>query len=157
MEQKIILAMAKSDNVYWFVVKCFVVSKNAGYEKFVEFEKMSILTFGSMMCYYLSNEVQRWIEQHLKRYIVKVQAVLIKNKLWTLSKIQKNDLSYSEKLFGNMKFILENDKSQSAVDAIVKAFNSFVDVKWLVRLWVIVVKDLSLSCHQICRKKLKMQ
>ena len=57
MEQKIILAMTKSGNVYWFVVKCFVVSKNAGYEKFVEFEKMSILTFGSMMCYYLSNEV----------------------------------------------------------------------------------------------------
>lgn len=70
----------------------------------------------------------------MERYIVKVQTVLIKNKLWTLSKIQKNDLSYSEKLFGNMKFILENDKSQSAVDAIVKAFNSFVDVKWLVRL-----------------------
>lgn len=65
----------------------------------------------------------------MERYIVKVQAVLIKNKLWTLSKIQKNDLSYSEKLFGNMKFILGNDKSQSAVDAIVKAFNSFVDVK----------------------------
>mgnify|MGYP007002437348 FL=1 len=41
----------------------------------------------------------------------------------------KNDLSYSGKLFDNMKFILENDQSQSAVDAIVKAFDSFVDVK----------------------------
>ena len=49
--------MAKSGNVYWLVVKYFVVSKNARYEKFVEFEKMSILTFGGMMCYYLSNEV----------------------------------------------------------------------------------------------------
>jgi len=57
MEQRILLAMAKSGNVYWLVVKYFVVSKNARYEKFVEFEKMSILTFGGMMCYYLSNEV----------------------------------------------------------------------------------------------------
>lgn len=41
----------------------------------------------------------------------------------------KNDLGYSAKLFQNMKFILDNDKNQGAVDAIVKAFNSFVDVK----------------------------
>lgn len=57
-----------------------------------------------------------------------------KEQIMDIIKNTKNDLSYSEKLFGNMKFILENDKSQSAVDAIVKAFNSFVDVKWLVRL-----------------------
>lgn len=52
-----------------------------------------------------------------------------KEQIMDIIKNTKNDLSYSEKLFGNMKFILENDKSQSAVDAIVKAFNSFVDVK----------------------------
>lgn len=52
-----------------------------------------------------------------------------KEQIMDIIKNTKNDLSYSGKLFGNMKFILENDKSQSAVDAIVKAFNSFVDVK----------------------------
>lgn len=52
-----------------------------------------------------------------------------KEQIMEIIKNTKNDLSYSGKLFGNMKFILENDKSQSAVDAIVKAFNSFVDVK----------------------------
>ena len=52
-----------------------------------------------------------------------------KKQVMDIIKNTKNDLSYSGKLFGNMKFILENDKSQSAVDAIVKAFNSFVDVK----------------------------
>lgn len=52
-----------------------------------------------------------------------------KKQIMDIIKNTKNDLSYSGKLFGNMKFILENDKSQSAVDAIVKAFNSFVDVK----------------------------
>lgn len=52
-----------------------------------------------------------------------------KEQIMDIIKNTKNDLSYSGKLFDNMKFILENDKSQSAVDAIVKAFNSFVDVK----------------------------
>lgn len=52
-----------------------------------------------------------------------------KEQIMDIIKNTKNDLSYSGKLFGNMKFILENDKSQSAVDAIVKAFNSFVGVK----------------------------
>lgn len=52
-----------------------------------------------------------------------------KEQIMDIIKNTKNDLSHSGKLFGNMKFILENDKSQSAVDAIVKAFNSFVDVK----------------------------
>lgn len=52
-----------------------------------------------------------------------------KEQIMDIIKNTKNDLSYSGKLFDNMKFIFENDKSQSAVDAIVKAFNSFVDVK----------------------------
>lgn len=52
-----------------------------------------------------------------------------KEQIMDIIKNTKNDLSYSGKLFDNMKFILENDKSQSAVDAIVKAFDSFVDVK----------------------------
>ena len=52
-----------------------------------------------------------------------------KEQIKDIIKNTKNDLSYSRKLFGNMKFILENDQSQSAVDAIVKAFDSFVDVK----------------------------
>lgn len=52
-----------------------------------------------------------------------------KEQIKDIIKNTKGDLSYSGKLFDNMKFILENDKSQSAVDAIVKAFDSFVDVK----------------------------
>ena len=52
-----------------------------------------------------------------------------KEQIKDIIKNTKNDLSYSGKLFDNMKFILENDQSQSAIDAIVKAFDGFVDVK----------------------------
>ena len=52
-----------------------------------------------------------------------------KKQIKDIIKNTKGDLSQNYKLIEKMDFIMDNDKKQNAVDAVVKAFNCFVDVK----------------------------
>lgn len=52
-----------------------------------------------------------------------------KEQIKDIIKNTKGDLSQNFKLIEKMEFIMDNDKKQGAVDAVVKAFNCFVDVK----------------------------